>query len=948
MEVSLAMAADIITPPGIPAPYGRACANCSRAKCRCIYRTDSSDCERCHRLKKDCRPSIPVRRKAASSGAAKRSSSSTLSRTAQLEQKLDGLVSLLTAQNSSRAKAAADASARRGSVQSVEGSQASPESIAYSTSNQNSGAASAEPRRVYTIPSGIPSTEPDEFRPLGAGGPDFGAGIVPRHQGRPPALQGGPSSSTAPTTETRASSVSIHGGDASYEDRTCSTLAAKCAGGHLPRTPESSASSTTSTRGYQQQKRTLPEDSRQAPLSQQPQRPQQQPQSQAEAQAHPTTGSHTIGWSFGCFNDAARPREIPTNAKEDDGSLPARDTLNLDASLEPTAAEAEQSLVTFRTTMLPYFPFVHLSPDLTAAQLRRTRPVLWLAILSITCQRVPTHTQLGRSTHLRALFAHRIVFESDKSLDLLQGLLAFMTWVHYTSKRDRPTLSVMSQLAVSLVYDLGLHKQASPCKSLIARLVRDHYQQSLAADDPPPVPPLLDERRAALSCYVLTSKFSIALKRCEPLRWTPRLEEHLYELEAQAETPLDHVLVTQVRLQRVADHIHMGEWQTNDPNYFLDPTSDAHRTTGPDCGLLPAYVARVVRAKINEIRENIPPEARHYEGVQDALLASEMMVSAGVVLPVVAPVASMATIAVVSLRARSKPATQPLQADKEKAPSAASAASAASVLPSTVNVARVAALERCVESVAAFWSFFRQITSGSYAALPFAFFAHFTHCVVLLYGLSVMDEPNWDRAAVRDRLHVLDMLDGFIAKLRDAPRVGPSSTVTGMESYDVFNRAATMLTSVRELWASDMGRPDHLDKSKAAAAAAAAAVIVGDRPDQAREQAQQTQQAQQAHGTAVPAAVPGMTMPAAAAAAGPMTLDAPPPPSADGTAWPLSSVAAAPAPSATDMAMGEPTQDPLLMASNDVFFTDLSAAMGIPEDYMLWDLFVDSMPQAQL
>ncbi|KAL1906890.1 hypothetical protein Sste5344_007334 [Sporothrix stenoceras] len=843
MEVQLASAGDDVgVPTGIPAPYGRACANCSRAKCRCIYRSDGSDCERCHRLKKDCRPSIPVRRKAATpTSATKRTSSSTLSRTAQLEQKLDGLVSLLTAQNNNRAKAAAaaDASSRGGggSVHSIASRHASPESMG------NSAPAAVPEARPssFTIPNGIPSTGPDEFRPLGAGGPDFGCGIE---------------------------------------------------------------------------------------------------QHQQQSQAHPTTVPNTLGWGFSCFNDTARQREIPTNAREEDG-IPTRDILNLDRSLEPTIAEAEQSLHTFRTTMLPYFPYVHLPPDLTAVQLRRTRPVLWLSIMSITCQRVPTHTQLGRSTHLRALFAHRIVFESDKSLDLLQGLLAFLTWVHYTSKRDRPTLSVMSQLAVSLVYDLGLHKAASPCKSLIARLVRDHYQQSLAADDPPAAPLLLDERRAALACYVLTSKFSIALKRCEPLRWTTRLEEHLYELEAQAESPLDHVLVTQVRLQRIADHIHSGEWQLNDPSCAMDATSETNRLGSPECRLLPAYVVRVVRAKINEIRDNIPPEARHYEGVQDALYASEMMLCAGAVLPVVAPVASMASIAVISVRARTKPVTQPLPTK----PTPSNANSTAAPAPSTLDFSRVAALERCVEAVAAFWSFFRQITSGSYAALPFAFFAHFTHCVVLLYGLSVIDEPNWDRAAVRDRLHVLDMLDGFIAKLRDAPRVGPGTSITGSEAYDVFNRAATMLSSVRELWAMDMGRPDHREKSKATAFAAASAVVATDR------QGDQGQRAMMHAAVAASAsAVPDMPPVGGGGgnAAGPMTLDAPP--SAEGTAWQLSSVAAATAApaTATDITMGEPSQDPLLMPSNDVFFSDLSAAMGIPEDYMFWDLFLEGLPQSQL
>ncbi|KAL2265989.1 hypothetical protein VTJ83DRAFT_5341 [Remersonia thermophila] len=70
-----------------PAPYGRACTSCARAKCKCFYRLDGNDCERCHRLKKECIPSVSIR---------KRNGKKThVSRTAQLEAKLEDLVSLL-------------------------------------------------------------------------------------------------------------------------------------------------------------------------------------------------------------------------------------------------------------------------------------------------------------------------------------------------------------------------------------------------------------------------------------------------------------------------------------------------------------------------------------------------------------------------------------------------------------------------------------------------------------------------------------------------------------------------------------------------------------------------------------------------------------------------------------------------------------------------------------
>ncbi|KAL7934566.1 hypothetical protein V8C35DRAFT_31560 [Trichoderma chlorosporum] len=74
---------------GIPAGYGRSCTNCSRAKCRCILRPEGGKCDRCHRLGKECQQMVTSRKR-----VAKRT---TASRTAQLEEKLDDLVSILRA-----------------------------------------------------------------------------------------------------------------------------------------------------------------------------------------------------------------------------------------------------------------------------------------------------------------------------------------------------------------------------------------------------------------------------------------------------------------------------------------------------------------------------------------------------------------------------------------------------------------------------------------------------------------------------------------------------------------------------------------------------------------------------------------------------------------------------------------------------------------------------------
>lgn len=84
-----------------PAPYGRACAGCSRAKCKCFYRSDGSACERCHRLGKACEPALAVRKRKAGTPpptAQPPAPSSAPPLASRLEEKLDDLVTILRSQ----------------------------------------------------------------------------------------------------------------------------------------------------------------------------------------------------------------------------------------------------------------------------------------------------------------------------------------------------------------------------------------------------------------------------------------------------------------------------------------------------------------------------------------------------------------------------------------------------------------------------------------------------------------------------------------------------------------------------------------------------------------------------------------------------------------------------------------------------------------------------------
>lgn len=80
-----------------PAPYGRACAGCTRAKSKCFYRSDGSACERCHRLRKACEPASVIRKRKRKAQTPLPSAQPPVAPT-RLEEKLDDLVTLLRSQ----------------------------------------------------------------------------------------------------------------------------------------------------------------------------------------------------------------------------------------------------------------------------------------------------------------------------------------------------------------------------------------------------------------------------------------------------------------------------------------------------------------------------------------------------------------------------------------------------------------------------------------------------------------------------------------------------------------------------------------------------------------------------------------------------------------------------------------------------------------------------------
>ena len=98
----------------------------------------------------------------------------------------------------------------------------------------------------------------------------------------------------------------------------------------------------------------------------------------------------------------------------------------LKTSVEPSSLQAEECLSFFQKHMLNLFPFIHLPSDMTAKQVRKWSPFLWFNIMAATAK--TPGQQCSMSNSIKRFVAQKLIVDNEKNLDLLLGLLVFISW----------------------------------------------------------------------------------------------------------------------------------------------------------------------------------------------------------------------------------------------------------------------------------------------------------------------------------------------------------------------------------------------------------------------------------------------------------------------------------------------------------------------------------------
>ncbi|KLP01118.1 related to cercosporin resistance protein [Fusarium fujikuroi] len=220
---------------------------------------------------------------------------------------------------------------------------------------------------------------------------------------------------------------------------------------------------------------------------------------------------------------------------------------------------AYKMLETYRQEMMPLFPFVWIGLDEIPEKLFRERPMLYMAIMVVTCQEnIEIQQELAQK--YREEIGRRIWTLAEKNLQLLQGILVFLAWyqTHWVLGHQ---LSNLMYMAMSLVTELGLDKEPSSGTRTAPGVLTEITKKQ----EPPPVR-TSDERRCHLGVFWLNSLLRICVKDIVPMPSRPSINNNCSVLEAGLESPWDTYLTQLVRIQLVASSISATLYQDLERN----------------------------------------------------------------------------------------------------------------------------------------------------------------------------------------------------------------------------------------------------------------------------------------------------------------------------------------------------------------------------------------------
>ncbi|KAL1888029.1 hypothetical protein Sste5346_009826 [Sporothrix stenoceras] len=276
------------------------------------------------------------------------------------------------------------------------------------------------------------------------------------------------------------------------------------------------------------------------------------------------------------------------------------------ADLVPVESD-EVLLNIFINQLSAKFPFVIVPPGTTVQQMIDTRPFLMKVIRMVSSVRY-LRSMWGQSRAVIKHISEAMLVRSERSMDLLQGIIVFLGFYHYFCM-SHAHFNNLAHLALSLVGDMGLSAPPRPANHREgaegtaggqSRIVPRHARQVVThTSDEAPAQRTNEERRALLGVWYINSNAGSIVKQLGGTRYTKYIDQCVNELEQAAEYKSDQLVVELIRVQNLAETI----FHFHNRDQLLDDLPGVPR-------LSPIVYLEALQAELDRLRAALPQHLR--------------------------------------------------------------------------------------------------------------------------------------------------------------------------------------------------------------------------------------------------------------------------------------------------------------------------------------------------
>ncbi|KAK7969277.1 hypothetical protein PG988_008350 [Apiospora saccharicola] len=375
-----------------------------------------------------------------------------------------------------------------------------------------------------------------------------------------------------------------------------------------------------------------------------------------------------------------------------------------------TMEQADLYFARYNDHMIAHLPAVVFPREMTAAELRKSKPLLFLSVMAAASSEVYS-VQRPLVKELTQIFAEKVIINGEKSLEMVQALQ-------------------MVHVGAVMAIDIGLGRRRNNPKS---RFVPYTWQNHPLRKDPLPDPSAIECRRAWLACYFLASNVAMALHRPNLVRWTSFMTECMDILESSPEAaPTDKYLCHLVWTHRLAEEVGI-QFSMDDPNAIVNVAEPKVQ-----------YALRGFERDLAKYSENIPQSAK-----QPSLSLSFHVLSLymhEIALYVEKPNEGM----------------QNFNSDSLQDPVPG--------LNETLTTAHIGALSSCLTAIDGIFESFLSMDVQSIRCLPVFNFVRVAYAVVVLIKMYFSaSTPNSELGKVinKDHMKVEEYIEKLLDKFRD-------------------------------------------------------------------------------------------------------------------------------------------------------------------------------------